>query len=72
MISTCYDSQAWWYKLHVLILYLAPPSLQLKGNVKISKALVLPHVKRLKNETVRMLLVTVSLVCQLRESVSII
>ena len=40
--------------------------------VKISKALVLPHVKRLENETVRMLLVVVSLVCQLRELVSIV
>jgi hypothetical protein len=40
--------------------------------VKISKALVLPHVKRLENEMVRMLLVVVSLVCQLRELVSIV
>jgi hypothetical protein len=44
----------------------------LRGNVKISKALVLPHVKRLKNAMVRMLLVVVSLVCQLRELVSIV
>jgi hypothetical protein len=36
---------------------LAPPSLRLRGNVKISQALVLPRVKRLENEIVRMLLV---------------
>jgi hypothetical protein len=53
----CYNNQAWWYKLSVLILYLAPPSLRLRGNVKISKDLVLPHVKRLENKMVRMLLV---------------
>ena len=56
----------------VTISCLAPPSLRLRGNVKISKALVLPHVKRLKNAMVRMLLVVVSLVCQLRELVSIV
>jgi len=50
---------------------LAPPSLRLRGNVKISQALVLPYVKRLENEIVRMLLVAVSIVCQLRELVSI-
>ena len=53
----CYDSQAWWYKLPVPILCLAPPSLQLRGNIKISKDLVLSHVKRLENKMVRMLLV---------------
>ena len=41
-------------------------------SVKISQALVLPHVKRLENEIVRKLLVAVSIVCQLRELVSIV
>jgi Zn-finger protein len=53
-------------------LMLGSSKLQLRGNVKILKALVLSHVKRLENEMVRMLLVAVSLVCQLRESVSIV
>jgi len=55
----CCDSQAWWYKYKLLvpILCLAEPSLRLRGNVKISKDLVLQHVRRLENKMVRMLLV---------------
>jgi len=51
---------------------LGSSKLQLRGNVNILKALVLSHVKRLENEMVRILLVAVSFVCQLRESVSIV
>jgi len=53
-------------------LMLGSSKLQLRGNVRILKTLILSHVKRLENEMVRMLLVAVSLVCQLRESVSIV
>ena len=53
-------------------LMLGSSKLQLRGNVKILKALVLSHVKRLENEMVRMLLVAISLVYQLKESVSIV
>jgi len=39
---------------------------KLRGNIKILKALVLSHVKKLENEMVKMLLVAVSLVCTMQ------
>jgi len=50
---------------------LGSSKLQLRGNVKILKALVLSHVKKLENEMVRMLLVAISLVCQLKVTINL-
>jgi hypothetical protein len=46
-----------YFSVTVPILCLAPLSPRLRGNVKISKALFLPHVKRLENKMVRKLLI---------------